>query len=86
MAPRWIVRLVARVVPADRHDDIVGDLEELHGRRVDRWGSVLGALITVVDGSWMVVSHTVRGVAGALVRWQPLGVRNGDPVGAAVDS
>ena len=72
MAPRWIVRLVARVVPADRHDDVVGDLEELHGRRVDRWGSVLGALITVVDGSWMVVSHAACGVAGALFggnRW-----------------
>lgn len=38
MAPRWIVGLLARVVPTDWQDEVIGDLEELHGRRVERWG------------------------------------------------
>jgi predicted permease len=72
MAPRWVVRLLARVVPEERHDDVIGDLEELHGRRVARWGRLAAGGVTVCDGLLQVVAHTFRAVGRAATagsRW-----------------
>jgi predicted permease len=65
MVPGWIVRALSRVVPVDRQDDVVGDLQELHGRRVRRWGPVVAGLISVPEGLVLIVSHLVRAVARA---------------------
>ncbi len=71
MAPRWLVWLLERVVPGPRIDDVVGDLEELHRRRVDRLGRGPATLITLAEGAWLVLVHTAgrvgRGASPA--RW-----------------
>ncbi|MEK9499641.1 ABC transporter permease [Gaopeijia maritima] len=66
MAPRWLVALLEAVVAADRVDDVVGDLEELHRRRHARWGGLLAWLLTVAEGSTAVLVHGARGAARAL--------------------
>ena len=47
--PRWLAGLLSRVVPEDKADEVIGDLEELHGRRVARWGRFVGTAWTMVD-------------------------------------
>lgn len=56
-APRWLVRLLSAAVPESLHDDVIGDLEELHRRRVRRWGRALATFITVAEGLALAVRH-----------------------------
>lgn len=59
-APRWLVRLLELVTPADDRDEVIGDIEELHRRRAERSGPQRAALTSSVDG----VATLLR-VAGA---------------------
>ena len=38
--PRWSRFLLSLAVPAERRDDVLGDLEEVHLRRVDGKGGL----------------------------------------------
>lgn len=62
-APAWARWLLARIVPRDRRDDVLGDLEEVHGRRRAERGTAL---------AWFVSSLDALAVAGAFVvyRWR----------------
>ena len=62
MPPRWLVRGLERVAPAELVDDVVGDLEELDRRRVRRWGGSLAWCLTVVDGLLLMVRYGLRRV------------------------
>ena len=48
-APRWARRLLAWLAPADRLDDLLGDLEEGHHRRLARRGRLMAALLTGLE-------------------------------------
>lgn len=71
MAPRWLVRLLERVLPEDRHDDLVGDLEELHRRRLDRLGTIAAHLLTLAESAWLLFRFGVGRPVDALFsgRW-----------------
>ena len=60
-APRWLVALLARILPSERHDDLIGDLEELHGRRAARWGAGPATLLSVGEALLMVAGLVARG-------------------------
>lgn len=65
MAPRWVVRLLGRVVAVEDQDDVIGDLEEIHLRRVRRWGGPVANVVTAAEGSLLLVGHGVRTLARA---------------------
>ena len=48
-APKWAAALLRRVAPPDRADDVLGDLEEAHSKRVQRCGRTIGNLLTAVE-------------------------------------
>lgn len=48
--PRWLTGLLEAVAPPALIDELVGDLEELAGRRRTRFGRLLGRVITIADG------------------------------------
>jgi predicted permease len=54
--PKWITALVRRVAPAHRADDVLGDLEEAHLRRVRRRGMMLASALTLVEALDMTVA------------------------------
>lgn len=45
-SPAWARGLLRWLAPADRQDEVLGDLEEAHRRRVDRRGRTVGTLVT----------------------------------------
>ena len=45
-APRFAKKLLSAILPWDRQDDVLGDLEELHLRRTRRYGYLLANLTT----------------------------------------
>ncbi len=48
-APRWARWLLARLAPRGRGEDLVGDLEEVHRRRLARRGPAAAWLLTSLD-------------------------------------
>jgi len=81
MVPRWLVRLLETVLPADRHDDLIGDLEELHRRRLGApsGGRLRAHLATLFESALLLARFTVgrwlaravgalRGVSAAELR------------------
>lgn len=64
--PAWVVRLLAAVVPPDRHDDVLGDLEEIHRRRLARWGPVGAGVGTGAEGLAAATSWAARRAARGL--------------------
>ena len=48
-APRWATSLLRALAPADRKEDVLGDLEETHARRGAERGSVAAHLLTTFD-------------------------------------
>jgi len=72
MAPRWVIRLLSLAVPEDQHDDVIGDLEELHARRLARWGRLIAAVVTSTEGVLASIAHFTRRVLSAALgsnRW-----------------
>jgi len=69
MVPRWIVRLLERVVASDEHDDVIGDLEEMHGRRSARLGRMPATIMTVVEGLVLCANHGLRLIPGSGLSW-----------------
>lgn len=65
--PRWLARLLEIVVPAERHDDVLGDLEEVHRRRLGRWGGPRATVVTAAEGSAAVAAWGARRLAGGMV-------------------
>lgn len=57
MAPRWVVRLLGVLVAPEDQDEVIGDLEELHRRRVHRWGGTAATVATAVEGSGLLLRH-----------------------------
>ncbi|MGH7575129.1 MAG: ABC transporter permease, partial [Longimicrobiales bacterium] len=49
MTPRWLEPLMRRLVPTDRVEDVLGDLEEVRHRHHARRGRVLGTLLAAVE-------------------------------------
>ncbi len=66
MAPRWLTALLNRVVPPVLQDDVVGDLEELHGRRRARSGSAIAVVVTVMEGLGLGLYYATYRVFTAL--------------------
>jgi putative ABC transport system permease protein len=48
-APRWALALLTRLASPDRVDDVLGDLEEAHRKRVARRGRALASALTAID-------------------------------------
>ena len=48
-APKWAAALLRRVAPPGRADDVLGDLEEAHRKRIERHGRAFGNLLTAVE-------------------------------------
>ena len=48
-APRWVRALLGRAALPERVDEVLGDLEEVHGDRVARRGRGLAALLTALE-------------------------------------
>ena len=48
-APRWAQALLAWIAPADRVDEVLGDLEEVHRHRSRRRGPLIADLFTTFD-------------------------------------
>jgi len=66
-APRWLVAMLSWVVPPDLEHEVVGDFEEVHGRRVGAGTSASGSLISAVEGLGLVLYWTgVRVVRGLI--------------------
>jgi predicted permease len=59
-APNWAVALLRRVAPPGAAEDLVGDLEEAHRRRVARRGRAVAAVLTAVE-ALDVAAAIVRG-------------------------
>ena len=54
--PRWTTRLLRRVVGPERVDDVLGDLEEVHRRRVKRRGRLAAVLLTSLETVGMALT------------------------------
>ena len=48
-APRWAAALLRMAAPADRVEDVLGDLDEVHDRRASAHGSLAAHLLTTFD-------------------------------------
>ena len=48
-APRWSRLALSLVVPRDRREDVLGDLEEVHARRLEGSGSLRAWLSTSAE-------------------------------------
>ena len=83
-APRWACRLLSRLAEPDRVDDVVGDLEQAHARRLRRHSRAAAHLLTTLETLDMAVtlvrarrrrapragaSPTARKGRGAAVSW-----------------
>jgi putative ABC transport system permease protein len=82
--PRWAAGLLARILPADHRDAILGDLAELYATRVASRGWLLARAwywLMAVAMAWGFlrerddVPHHDRGARGALVRGLPADLR-----------
>jgi hypothetical protein len=61
--PRWARALLRRLVPPDRVDDVLGDLEEVHAERLRRRGRVIASFVTgfeSVDVAWAFTVERIR--------------------------
>jgi putative ABC transport system permease protein len=65
-APRWAGALLRRLAPADRADDVLGDLEEAHRTRVRRRGWVMASLLTGLEALDMGLALLRERTGGAL--------------------
>jgi predicted permease len=59
-APRWTRALLARLAEPGQRDEVLGDLDEAHGRRIARWGRIVAAVLTSVEALDMALA----------LRWQ----------------
>jgi hypothetical protein len=48
-APRWACRLLARLAEPGRADEVIGDLEQAHARRLRRHARPVATLLTTLD-------------------------------------
>lgn len=55
-APRWACRLLARLAGPDRADEVVGDLEQAHRRRLGRHARPVATLLTALETADMAVA------------------------------
>jgi predicted permease len=53
MAPKWACRLLRRLAPADRAEEVVGDLEEAHRSRVRAGGRLRAGVGTALEAADM---------------------------------
>lgn len=51
--PRWARALLARATPEHRRDEVLGDLEEVHGRRRSARGAGWAYLATGIEALWL---------------------------------
>jgi predicted permease len=54
--PRWAAVLLERLGEPGRGDEVVGDLEEVHGERVARRGRALATLLTTLEAADLAVA------------------------------
>lgn len=55
-SPAWARGLLRWLAPADRQDEVLGDLEEAHRRRIGRHGRIVGTLVTGLEALDMGVA------------------------------
>ncbi len=55
-APKWAAALLRHLAPPGRADDVLGDLHEMHGRRVQRRGRLIANTVTAFDALDMAVA------------------------------
>lgn len=46
---RWAAWLLQRLAPRGRAEDVLGDLEEAHRKRVERRGPAIAKLLTTLE-------------------------------------
>jgi len=68
-APRWARRLLARLAPEGRGEEVVGDLEEAHRRRVEQRGRPLAYLLTTLETLDMAFALLRDRGSGGSVSW-----------------
>ncbi len=73
-APRWARRLLARAVDPSEVDDRLGDLEEVHRRRVGRHGAGVAALLTGLDATGVAAAAVGGRLAHRVREARPGGV------------
>ncbi len=56
IAPKWAAALLRYLAPPGRADDLLGDLHEMHGRRVQRRGRLIANTVTAFDALDMAVA------------------------------
>jgi putative ABC transport system permease protein len=71
--PRWSLALLRRVAPPGRVDEVLGDLEETHRRRLARRGRRVAVLLTCVEALDVALSLTRGRMLHALSK-QALGL------------
>jgi predicted permease len=60
--PRWAAALLRRVTQPDRADDLIGDAEESHRRRVERRGPAIASVMTTIETLDLVAALLVSRV------------------------
>jgi putative ABC transport system permease protein len=84
--PGWTRKLLDRLAPAGRADDLVGDLEEAHRERLLRRGRRMATVLTMleaIDMAWALLRGRFRGNAAARSaqrRGLPAGGSGSDPM------
>lgn len=78
MTPRWMEWLVRRLVPTDRVEDVLGDLEELRHRHQARRGRAMGSVLAGVETLQLALAllvHRRRASSRATQRaWNGIGI------------
>ncbi len=57
--PRAVVRALELLLPSDRREDVIGDLEELHQRRRARLGALAAAAVTTINSVWIALAFLI---------------------------
>ncbi|MCG8467775.1 MAG: hypothetical protein MJB57_06130, partial [Gemmatimonadetes bacterium] len=68
IAPRWATALIRRFALPGRAEDAIGDLNEMHGRRVDSGGRAFAMVMTTfgaLDMAFALIRQRVIGSAAA---------------------
>lgn len=62
-APRWSLAFLRFLAPGHREDDVLGDVEEAHRKRIERRGSIVAWLLTSLDAldlGFMILRDRLR--------------------------
>ena len=79
--PRWAAALVRLVAPPGRAEDVIGDLNEMHGRRVATRGRVVAHVISAFGALDLCVALARQRLKGRMTVAPVTGARSGVSTG-----